>query len=227
MKREILVVEDEPGIADNITYALKTEGFLPCLAESGKEALELLSTRGFDLVILDVGLPDKSGFEVAREILRIKEVPFIFLTARSEEIDRVLGLEIGADDYIVKPFSPRELVARVRAILRRTEKQTSSKPIPSTAFELDSERNLILFFKTPLDLSAHEYRLLQVLIKRPGKVFSREELMNRAWEEPDMTLERTVDAHIKNIRKKLKALRPELDPIITQRGFGYSLREGL
>jgi two-component system catabolic regulation response regulator CreB len=227
--RRILVVEDEPSVADTITYALATEQFLPEHHGTGSECLAALARSRYDLVILDVGLPDMSGFDVCREIRRGSNVPIIFLTARAEEIDRVVGLEIGADDYLVKPFSPRELTARVRAVLRRTQPGSALMPEPMattpTPFAIDPERCMISYFGAPLPLTRYEYRLLEVLIGRPGRVFSREALMNRAWEEPEASMERTVDAHVKSVRAKLEAVRPGEEPIVTHRGLGYALRE--
>ena len=227
----ILVIEDEPSIADNITYALKTEGYLADWVTTGAEAEIKLLESSPSLIILDVGLPDVNGFDLAREIRKTFDVPIIFVTARSDEIDRIVGLELGADDYIVKPFSPRELTARVRAVLRRTEGQADrestvgDKILEYGPFKLDEERHKISFFGETLDLSRYEFRILAVLLKRPGKVFSRDELMNRAWEEPDMSLERTVDSHVKTIRQKLRSANSEDEAIITHRGIGYALKE--
>ncbi|HAK61496.1 MAG TPA: two-component system response regulator CreB [Nitrospiraceae bacterium] len=229
MNKKILIIEDEPSIADNITYALSTEGFDPVCCGTGKDALSILNNTTFELIILDIGLPDVSGFELLKEIRKTANTPVICVTARSDEIDRVVGLEIGADDYIVKPFSPRELTARVRAVLRRTTERTS-RPLeetcaPSFPFHIDKERYAISYYDEPLELSRYEFRLLCVLISNPGRVYSREQLMTQVWEEPDMSLERTVDTHIKTIRQKLKAIRPDEESIVTHRGLGYSLKE--
>ena len=224
--RNILLVEDEPSIADNIVYALKTEGFTPTWCQTGRDALQRLATGSFALVILDVGLPDMNGFDVCREIRTISNIPVVFVTARKDEIDRVVGLEIGADDYVVKPFTPRELTARIRAILRRTETSPHTVPAASAAlFAVDDERCEIRYYGTPLQLSRYEFRLLKVLIHKPGRVYSRDQLMELAWEEPDTALDRTVDAHIKTLRAKLRAVREDEDPIRTHRGLGYSLKE--
>lgn len=226
MAQRILVVEDEPAIADNINYALSTEGFEVCWCATAAEAEAAVQKQSPDLLVLDVGLPDRSGFELCRDIRRHSEVPVIFLTARADEVDRVVGLEIGGDDYMVKPFSPRELTARIKAVLRRThtvadpESRSSAHP----AFRVDRNRMEIVYAGFALDLSRYEFRLLEVLINRPGWVFSREQLMAMAWEEPEASMDRTVDTHIKTLRTKLKAVRPEIDPIRTHRGLGYSLR---
>ncbi len=138
-----------------------------------------------------------------------------------------MGLEIGGDDYVTKPFSPRELVARVRAILRRTGSCNTTSDTPVPAFTVNESKRVICFFDTELTLSRYEYNLLKVFIRRPGHVFSREQLMNSAWDEPEASMDRTVDAHIKNLRAKLKAVRPDMDPIVTHRGTGYSLKENI
>lgn len=225
MKPRILVVEDEAGIAENITYALQTEGYEVAWCTTVGEARELLAGDGIALVILDVGLPDGNGFDFCRELRLLSQLPVIFLTARTSEIDRVVGLEIGADDYVVKPFSPRELCARVRAVLRRATDAPSPSPPGAPAFAIDQERMRIAYQGTPLDLSRYEYRLLEVLSAHPGQVFTRDQLMNQAWEEPEASLDRTVDTHIKTLRAKLRQVTPDHDPIKTHRGVGYALKE--
>ena len=226
MKPRILIIEDEPAIADTISYALDTDGFDTRTLSTGRPALHLLADERFDLIILDIGLPDINGMELCKTIREKHGLPIIFLTARADEVDRVVGLEIGADDYVVKPFSPRELSARVKAILRRTRSPRHSPP-PSAAFKIDTARRQIVYFGHVPDLSRYEFNLIEALIRRPGQVFSREHLMNAAWEDPNASMDRTIDAHIKNIRAKLKAIAPEIDPIITHRGVGYSLKEDL
>lgn len=226
--KNVLVVEDEPSISDSIVYVLKAEGLTPCVCSSAQDALRLLNSEMFLLAILDVGLPDMSGFELFREIRKLSNLPVIFLTARAEEVDRVVGLEMGADDYVTKPFSPRELAARVKAVLRRSFnaeiKETASHITSVGPFELDEHRHEIKYYGQPLELARYEYRMLVIFLKNPGRVYSREHLMSRAWEEPDMSLERTVDSHVKMIRSKLKNIRSSVDPIVTHRGLGYSLR---
>jgi two-component system catabolic regulation response regulator CreB len=182
-----------------------------------------------DLIVLDIGLPDINGFELCKQIRRKSDVPIIFLTARNEEVDRVVGLEIGGDDYVVKPFSPRELTARVKAVLRRIRIQPSRQgpQAASDAWQVDGAKRQIFYFGKVLDLSRTEFDLLSTLIQRPGQVFSREQLMAAAWDEPEASMDRTVDAHIKNLRAKLKAVKPALDPIVTHRGTGYALKEDL
>lgn len=252
----ILLIEDEPAIADTLIYALRTEGFAPDWQATGQAGLAVLSQKDVALVILDIGLPDGSGFELCKHIRAAGPVPLLFLTARSGEIDRVLGLELGADDYVTKPFSPREVTARVKAILRRTQAAPVLAPprmaapsaqaaapgsplsagaasseakvvagsSPVRTFSVDGDRCEICFAGVRLDLTRYEYRLLKTLLKRPGKVYSRDELMTQAWEDPGASLDRTVDAHIKMLRAKLRAIAPDLDPIQTHRGLGYSMR---
>ncbi len=224
VKPRILVVEDEPAIAETIQYALETDGCEVHCVFCGGVVLGLLQSNTVDLVILDIGLPDISGIELCKQIRKDSMVPVIFLTARSDEVDRVVGLEIGGDDYIVKPFSPRELSARVKAVLRRT-RQAPPAPAERRAFELNRAKRLISYCGVALELSRYEYNMLEVFVEKPGQVFSRDQLMERAWDEPDASMDRTVDAHIKNLRAKLKLVNPDSDPIITHRGVGYSLKE--
>jgi two-component system catabolic regulation response regulator CreB len=242
LRPRILIVEDEPSIADTILYSLESEGFAASVAGTGADALQQVQAEEPALVVLDIGLPDMTGFEVCRQIRARCNVPVIFLTARSSELDRVVGLEIGGDDYLCKPFSPRELTARVRAVLRRTQPPAgvhAASPVepapgatlpPTPALgpgplHLDEERCQIRYFGEVLPLSRYEYRLLQTLVHHPGRVFSRSQLMERASEEPDAAMERTVDAHVKSLRAKMKAVREEVEAIVTHRGLGYSLTE--
>lgn len=225
-KAKILIVEDEPAISEMIQYALETDGFETHCLSSGMPVRSLLDEKPMDLIVLDIGLPDINGVELCKEIRKTHTLPIIFLTARTDEIDRVVGLEIGADDYVVKPFSPRELSARIRAVLRRTQKPSAAEPLRK-AFRIDDSRRRISYFGTPVELSRYEYNLLKVLVLRPGHVLSRDQLMELAWEEPEASMDRTVDAHVKTIRTKLKAIKPEIDPIITHRGIGYSLKDDL
>jgi len=242
MKPRILIVEDEPGIADTLQYALRTEGFEPAWCATGEEALVRIGADAPALVILDVGLPDASGFEIFKRIRATSEVPVVFLTARSDEIDRVVGLELGADDYIAKPFSPRELVARVRGVLRRSSKAAApaaaagvnAAPAAAQAAAgaalpvvVDEGRMQIRYFGRLLDLSRYEYGLLKALAARPGHVFSRDALLERVWGDDTESMDRTVDAHVKTLRAKMKAVAPRDEPIRTHRGSGYSLAEDL
>lgn len=223
LRQTILVVEDEAPIAETIVYALRTEGFEPVWKTTGREALEVLASQEVALVVLDVGLPDGNGFDICREMQRRARVPVIFLTARSSEVDRIVGLELGADDYVAKPFSPRELTARVRAVLRRSN--GAAAPASAPGWSHDVERCRISFKGTSLDLTRNEYRLLAALVGSPGRVFSRDQLMELAWDDPGAAIDRTVDAHVKQLRAKLRELAPDEELIITHRGLGYSLRE--
>ncbi len=224
LRQTILVVEDEASIAETIVYALQTEGFTPLWKTTGGEALAALAATPVALVVLDVGLPDMSGLDVCREIQKHGMVPVIFLTARSGEVDKIVGLELGADDYLAKPFSPRELTARIRAVLRRSH-GTAAIAAASGAWRHDAARCRISYRGQALELTRNEYRLLAALLASPGRVFNRDQLMTAAWDDPGAALDRTVDAHIKTLRAKLRGIAPEADPIVTHRGLGYSLRE--
>ena len=215
----VLLVEDEGAIAQTVEFALRAEGFETAHALTGRAALELAALRPFDLAILDVGLPDIGGLALCRELRRASDLPVIFLTARDAEADRVLGLELGADDYVAKPFSPRELVARVRAVLRRTRAAPAS-----TGFEHDAEGHRVFFHGRLLELTRYEYLLLAALLQRPGAILSRAQLMDRVWGQDSESSDRTVDTHVKTLRAKLKEIDPATDPIQTQRGLGYSLQ---
>jgi len=229
MPQKILVVEDEPAIADNITYALTTEGFTVIWCTTAREAAALLEKNGVSLIVLDIGLPDRNGFELCKDIRRTSAIPIIFLTARAGEIDKVVGLEIGGDDYLVKPFSPRELTARVKAVLRRVPSKEDPAGVQAinSPFAVDRKRLRISYFGKPLDLSRYELKILEVLLGRPGWVFSRDQLMDLVWQEPEASMDRTVDTHIKTLRAKLKDVKPRIDPIETHRGLGYSLKESI
>jgi two-component system catabolic regulation response regulator CreB len=219
----VLLVEDEPSIADNIQYALSAASFDVLWASSGMEALRLFQEQVIDLVILDIGLPDIDGFEVCRKIREISQVPLLFLTARSDEVDRVVGLEMGADDYICKPFSPRELVARVKTNLRRYQLLESNTLLQNETLVLNDENRTVHFCGQLLDVTRYEFGILQVMHKHPKRVYSREELLDKVWHEPDNSMDRVVDTHIKTLRAKLKQVNGKKELIKTHRGIGYSL----
>ncbi|HEY3174456.1 MAG TPA: two-component system response regulator CreB [Candidatus Polarisedimenticolia bacterium] len=224
MKARILIVDDEPAILDNIQYVLEAEGLETIRLSEGLPVPSLLASQRVDLILLDIGLPDIGGLDLFKVIRKTHQTPIIFLTARTGEIDRVVGLEIGADDYISKPFSPRELSARVKAVLRRMR----AAPQESTShlsFSVNESKRQISYDGRILELSRYEYEILSTFIHRPGHVFSREELMATVWEQPETSLERSVDAHIKNIRAKLKMIRPDRELIVTHRGVGYSMKD--
>ena len=215
----VLLVEDEPPIADTVAYALREDGFDVdhCLTAGAA----LAATGPYDLAILDVGLPDLGGFALCRELRRKADLPVIFLTAHAAEAERVLGFELGADDYVTKPFSPRELVARVRAVLRRA--QGGAAPTTNNGFEHDADGHRIRWRNQWLDLTRYEYGLLAALLQRPGAVLSRAQLMDRVWGDALESGDRTVDTHVKTLRAKLHAVDPTADPIRTHRGLGYSI----
>jgi two-component system catabolic regulation response regulator CreB len=221
----VLVVEDETAIADTLLYALRSEGYLASHCTLGREALLQLRGGGIDVVVLDVGLPDIGGFEVCRELRTFSQVPVIFLTARNDEFDRVLGLELGADDYVTKPFSPREMVARVRARLRRATPAVVEESgwKAHGQFAIDGEGRRIRYGELLLDLTRYEYALLAALLQRPGAILSRAQLMERGWDHASDSADRTVDTHVKTLRAKLRAAGVPGDPIRTHRGLGYAL----
>lgn len=230
----ILVVDDERAIADTVVYALRTEGFSPEWCGTISAARDRLGKGTPALMVLDVGLPDGNGFDFCRELRRQHpQLPVIFLTARNELIDRVVGLEIGGDDYLTKPFSPRELTARVKAVLRRPPIiaapacAATAHADASTTWAVDEGRCRISYRGAVLDLTATEFRLLRALVAQPGRVFTRDQLMEAAWSDPGASVDRTVDAHVKTLRAKLRAGGATEDPIQTHRGLGYSLREDL
>ena len=235
-KKQILCVEDDAAILMPLRYALEREEWQVTWANTGAQAIQLILEQEFDFIILDVGLPDINGFDVCKKIRQVKHTPLLFLTARDDEIDRIIGLEIGGDDYCPKPFSSREIVSRIKAIWRRMElhsvsRQSSiSEPFEETikpssrVWQCIDEALQIYYLGQSLNLTRYEYRLLKLLIAHPEHVFSRQQLMDHIWEHPEHSLERTVDTHIKSVRQKLKRISPDIDPIITHRGFGYSLK---
>jgi two-component system catabolic regulation response regulator CreB len=221
----ILIVEDEAAIADTLIYALQAEGYATTWLQLAEAALAFQQRSPADLLILDVGLPDISGFEACKRLRRFSEVPVIFLTARDAEIDRVVGLEIGADDYVVKPFSPREVAARVKAILKRmAPRVTAPASAQQGPFLLDEARVQIHYHGQLLGLTRHEFRLLQTLLGQPERVFSREQLLDGVGVAADAGYERNIDSHIKSLRAKLRQVVADAEPIQTHRGLGYSLR---
>jgi two-component system catabolic regulation response regulator CreB len=233
----VLLVEDEPAIADTLIYALETECFDVTHVLTGAAGLEAFGRQPADLLILDIGLPDMTGLDVCRQLRQTSAVPVLFLTARDAEVDRILGLELGGDDYVTKPFSPREIVARVRAILRRAQNgapKPNSPTLPAAppprtgtthgVFHHDPAAMRIHCHGGVLDLTAHEYKLLLVLLEKPGRVFTRDQLLDQAWQDPGAVTDRTIDAHIKSIRAKLRAIQAGAEDLIqTRRGLGYLL----
>ncbi len=216
----ILVVEDDPAIAETIATALAREGWQTVPAGLLAQARTLLA--GSDAVVLDIGLPDGSGLDFCRELRTTSSVPVLFLSSRADEIDRVVGLEIGADDYLAKPFSPRELVARLRALMRR-----SSAPSVTTVtgFLVDAAAQRIRWRGRVLDLTRQEYRLLATLLAQPGVVLSRARLLDLAWDDPSGPFDRAVDAAVRDLRAKLRLVDAAADPIRTVRGEGYAVED--
>lgn len=231
MSARILLLEDDPAIAGTVAFALQREGFAVDHVLLVGAARAGVAAAPPALAILDVGLPDGSGLDLCREWRQsghdaLRALPVLMLTARAEELDRVVGLELGADDYLTKPFSPRELVARVRALLRRAALAPSTPAAPAAApalFELDAEGQRIRFAGQWLALTRLEFGLLRALLRAPGRIRSRESLLDEVWGSDGDATDRTVDTHVKTLRAKLRAVRPELEPIATHRGMGYSL----
>jgi len=223
MAHRILLLEDEQAIADTLLYTLTSEGFEVQHVRLVSDALSAFAARAPDLAILDVGVPDGNGFDVCRAIRKTSELPIVFLTARNEEIDRILGLELGADDYVSKPFSPREVCARVRAILRRSAARPAAPATEAAPLQLDETAQRIRCSGQLLALTRYEYLLLATLLKRPQRIFSRAELMDLVWGDAPDTADRTVDAHVKLLRAKLREAGVSAELIQTHRNMGYSL----
>ena len=227
IQEPILIVEDDPNTSTLVETYLQREGFTTISAFDGEQALALARSRKPGFVILDVMLPKVDGWEICRQLRKISDVPILMLTAREEEIDRILGLSLGADDYVVKPFSPRELVERVKAILRRTQ------PRPSRENEVLSHGGLILDpvkYKVslngePVNLTSSEYKLLQTLMSSPGQVFSREALLDRFYEHGETVIERVIDVHVGKLRQKIEEDPAAPRLVQTVRGFGYRFAE--
>ena len=217
----VLIIEDETAIADTLIYACKEANIAATHCFLGQDGIAAVRAKAFDFVVLDIGLPDMTGFDVCKQIREVSTIPILFLTARNHEIDRIVGLEIGADDYVTKPFSPREVVARIKAILRRGEPKMQQADQP---FVVDEISNRIQYRGQYLALTRYEFLLLKTLIKQPQRVFSRYQLMDIVWVNAEETLERTVDAHIKTLRAKLRQINAASESIVTHRGMGYSLR---
>ncbi|ALG68485.1 response regulator [Beggiatoa leptomitoformis] len=223
-QRHILIVEDEPKLAHLLEDYLHQAGFITHWLADGADVLPWCEHNTTDLIILDLMLPHKDGIEICRELRQTSQIPIMMATARVEEIDRLLGLELGADDYICKPYSLREIIARVRAILRRVANgQTEIEPPVNLGFIIDEERYTISFKGHILDLTPAEFRLLSTLLNSHGRVYSRAQLLDRLYEDNRIVTDRTVDSHIKNLRKKLAELEPETEMIRSIYGVGYKL----
>lgn len=225
----ILIVEDERPIAENIIFALEAERFETKWIARGSEAFDALTAFDPNLIILDINLPDITGFDVCRAVRKICSIPILFLSARQDEVDRIVALELGGDDYMMKPFSLRELVARLRAILRRSDMRVENNTIPPKVkpLNIDEQRHRVEYFGEKLELSRYEYHILRALAARPGWVLSRDQLIDHSMGAISAPFDRTIDAHIKSIRAKMKKIKPDIEAIETQRGFGYALSEKL
>jgi len=227
-KKHILIVEDDPHIADLIRLYTEKEGWDSAIAENGAEALSLLKSYPAELIVLDIMLPDMDGIEVLREVRKEQSVPVIFLTAKSEEIDKILGLELGADDYVTKPFSPKELIARMKAIFRRLQPETEKKQrsIHVRDLEMDSQKMEVRVKGKAVRISGLEFTLLFFMASHPGQVFSRNQLMDSMYPDNDvLVIDRTVDVHIKNLRKKLNDPAKQPKYIESVFGIGYRFIE--
>jgi two-component system response regulator BaeR len=222
-KQHILIVEDETKIAELIRKYLKLEGYQSSHAKNGSEAISLYHKITPDLIILDIMLPDIDGLDVCEQLREFSDVPIIMLTARVEEVDRLIGFELGADDYVCKPFIPRELVARIRAILNRTLRVSTQKVLQSGNLALNISQHQVTVDSVKVKLTQNEFSLLKVLMSTPNKVFSRQELLTATQGQYTDIYERTIDTHIKNLRKKLNQVAPQSNFIESIYGIGYRL----
>lgn len=224
----VLIVEDDRNTAALVATYLEREGFRTVTCHDGEQALEVVREQRPGFVILDLMLPRIDGWEVCRRLRRFSDIPILMLTAREEEIDRVAGLSLGADDYVVKPFSPRELVERVKAILRRTgpaRSRSDGGVLSHQGLVLDPEKRKVTLNGRLVSLTASEYKLLHALMSTPGRVFTREELLSRFYSQGEAVVDRVIDVHINKIRQKIEANPASPDYILTVRGFGYRFAE--
>ena len=222
---QVLLLEDDPAIARTICYALQREGIAVTHSLLIADARQQWASRSFDALLMDVGLPDGNGLDWCRELRSGGSIaPVLVLSARGEEMDKILGLELGADDYLTKPFSPRELLARMRALLRRSRQfQPVAQTQPAQALQIDEQGQRALIHSQTLDLTRREFQLLQCLSRSAGRILSREHLLEQIWGLHSESTDRTVDTHIKTLRAKLRECLPDQELITTHRGLGYSL----
>ncbi|MEN0062615.1 MAG: response regulator transcription factor [Myxococcota bacterium] len=227
MGARILLVDDDASLREVVRYALDRAGYEVIEAEDGLRALERFPEQPVDLVVLDILMPELDGLAVCQKLRQTSDVPIVFLSSRAEEVDRILGLEMGGDDYISKPFSPRELVSRVKAVLRRTQRSEPGEPadvVEAAGIRLDVSAHRAFVGTSELTLTVTEFRIVEVFVRRPGRVFTRDELVERAYPGPHHVSDRTLDSHIRRIRQKLR--EAGLDPITTVHGLGFRLEEG-
>ncbi len=231
MSRRLLLIDDDAHLRDVVVYALEREGYTVEAATDGQRGLDAFARSSFDLVLLDVLMPELDGLEVCRRLRKTSRVPVVFLSSRDEEIDKILGLELGGDDYVTKPFSVRELVARVKAVLRRFDEARAAAaagvaagpaPLEAGPVRLDLARHEVTCAGAPLRLTVTEFGVLAALLERPGRVLTRAQLMESAYAYDNLITERTIDTHVKRIRKKFRDAGH--DPIETIYGLGYKLR---
>ena len=226
MKQTILIVDDDPHIREVVSYAANKAGYLVKQATDGVAAIAAFEVSEPDIIVLDVGMPDLDGLEVCRQIRKTSEVPILFLSARDEEVDRIVGLEIGGDDYVTKPFSPRELVARVQAIMKRSKGQSDAtqeaREISFGVLCLNTERRTCLVNGALVDLTGTEFEILRMLMRRPGIVYSRDQILQQAWPDNVYVSDRTIDSHVRNLRGKLRAAGCG-DAIRTVHSVGFQL----
>lgn len=222
----ILIVEDEPKLVELLTLYLEAGGYTCHAVYNGNEVEDALTTFKPDLILLDLMLPGKDGLTICKELRQHSQLPVIMVTAKVEEIDRLLGLELGADDYLCKPYSPREVVARVKAVLRRYQPQVSTAVAANTGVHIDEARFVAKLDGVTLDLTPVEFRLFALMSNSPGQVFSRDQLLTLIYDDHRIVTDRTVDSHIKNLRKKLDTIRPEQEVIRSIYGIGYKFEDG-
>jgi two-component system, OmpR family, response regulator RegX3 len=220
----VLVVEDEESYADALSYMLRKEGYDVSLAMTGPDALAEFDRNGADIVLLDLMLPGLPGTEVCRQIRSVSNVPVIMVSAKDDEVDKIVGLELGADDYVTKPYSPRELVARIRAVLRRgTEPDLSPTTLEAGSVRMDVERHVVTVDGAPQRLPLKEFELLEMFLRNPGRVLTRGQLIDRVWGSDYVGDTKTLDVHVKRLRAKLESDPSHPTMLVTVRGLGYKL----
>lgn len=221
LSARVLIVEDEPDLAQLLNEYMLAAQYQTTVINNGEDANKWLQSNEADIVLLDLMLPGMSGLDICRNIRKNSDVPVIMITAKVEEIDRLIGLELGADDYICKPYSPREVVARTKAVLRRTLSDTAGSDTATASVTLCEEHSSVIVHKQEIELTQIEYRMFKLLLDQPGRIFSRQYIMDNIYTDYRVVSDRTVDSHIKKLRKKLQAAAPEQDIIRSVYGAGY------